>query len=187
MNSLWPERWVSDSTGWWPGCVGTHCPGALTAAWRVWWSSGPWAVTRGEETKSCWFLWGRKDGWRGIFFNISYSFIWLGSRWQHTGSLVAVHGLRSCDTGSLVVARGPGCSQPHHARSVTQSCLTLCNPMDCSLPNSSVCGISQTRIQEWIAISSSRGSSWPRNQAHIPCTTRWFLTTGPPGNVPRGI
>ena len=131
----------------------------------------------------------RQEGWveRNFFFNISYSFIWLGSRWQHTGSLVAVHGLRSCDTGSLVVARGPGCSQPHHARSVTQSCLTLCNPMDCSLPNSSVCGISQTRIQEWIAISSSRGSSWPRNQAHIPCTTRWFLTTGPPGNVPRGI
>ena len=44
-----------------------------------------------------------------------------------------------------------------------QSCLTLCNPMDCSLPGSSVHGIFQARIVEWIAISSSRGSSQPRD------------------------
>ena len=43
--------------------------------------------------------------------------------------------------------------------SVTQSCLTLCDPMDCTLPGSSVCGILQTRMLEWVAISSSRGSS----------------------------
>ena len=41
----------------------------------------------------------------------------------------------------------------------TQLCLTLCNPMDCSLPDSSVHGISQGRILEWVAISYSRGSS----------------------------
>ena len=40
-----------------------------------------------------------------------------------------------------------------------QSCLTLCNTMDYSLPDSSVHGISQTRILEWVAISSSRFSS----------------------------
>ena len=44
-----------------------------------------------------------------------------------------------------------------------QSCLTLCDPMDCSPPDSSVHGIFQARIQEWIAISFSRGSSWPRD------------------------
>ena len=44
-----------------------------------------------------------------------------------------------------------------------QSCLTLCNPMDCSPPGSSVHGIFQARILEWVAISSSRGSSQPRN------------------------
>ena len=44
-----------------------------------------------------------------------------------------------------------------------QSCLILCNPMDCSLPGSSVHGISQARILEWVAISSSRGSSPPRD------------------------
>ena len=40
-----------------------------------------------------------------------------------------------------------------------QSCLGLCDPMDCSLPGSSVHGIFQARILEWVAISSSKGSS----------------------------
>ena len=42
---------------------------------------------------------------------------------------------------------------------VAQSCPTLCNPMDCSPPGSSVCGILQARIQEWVAIPFSRESS----------------------------
>ena len=42
---------------------------------------------------------------------------------------------------------------------VAQSCLTLCNLMDCSPPGFSVPGILQARLLEWIAISSSRGSS----------------------------
>ena len=45
---------------------------------------------------------------------------------------------------------------------VTQSCLTLCDPMDCSLPGSFVRGIFQARILEWVVISFSRGSSRPR-------------------------
>ena len=44
---------------------------------------------------------------------------------------------------------------------------TLCNPMDCSPPGSSVPGILQARILEWVAISSSRGSSQPRDQTHV--------------------
>ena len=44
-----------------------------------------------------------------------------------------------------------------------QSCLTLCNPMDCSLPGSSVHGILQARVLEWVAMPSSRGSSRPRD------------------------
>ena len=43
-----------------------------------------------------------------------------------------------------------------------QSCLTLCNPIHCSPPGSSVRGILQARILEWNAVPSSRGSSWPR-------------------------
>ena len=45
---------------------------------------------------------------------------------------------------------------------VTKLCLTLCNSMECSLPGSSVHGILQARILEWVAISFSRGSSQPR-------------------------
>ena len=45
--------------------------------------------------------------------------------------------------------------------SVTQSYFILCDLMDCSLPDSSVHGIFMSRIQEWVAISSSRESSWP--------------------------
>ena len=46
---------------------------------------------------------------------------------------------------------------------VAQSCLTLCDPMDRSLPGSSIHGILQARILEWVAIFSSRGSSQPRD------------------------
>ena len=49
---------------------------------------------------------------------------------------------------------------PYESESeVTQSCLTLCDPMDCSLPGSSVHGIFQAIVLKWIAISFSRGSS----------------------------
>ena len=48
---------------------------------------------------------------------------------------------------------------------VTQSRLTLCDPMDCSLPGSSVHGIFQARVLEWVAVSFSRGSSRPRDRA----------------------
>ena len=47
---------------------------------------------------------------------------------------------------------------------VTQSCPTLCDPMDCSLPGSSVHGIFQAIVLEGIAISSSRESSRPRDR-----------------------
>ena len=55
-----------------------------------------------------------------------------------------------------------------HIRSeVAQSCPTLCDPMDCCPPDSSVRGILQARILEWVAISFSRGSSWPRDQTQV--------------------
>jgi len=50
---------------------------------------------------------------------------------------------------------------------VAQSCLTLCNPMDYSLPGSSVHGIFQAIVLEWIAISFSRGSSQPRDRTRV--------------------
>ena len=58
---------------------------------------------------------------------------------------------------------------------VAQSCLTLCNPMDYSPPGSSVHGILQAKILEWVAISFSRGSSQPRNRTHISFIGRQIL------------
>ena len=48
-----------------------------------------------------------------------------------------------------------------------QSCPTLCDPMDCSLPGYSVHGILQARILEWVVMPSSRGSSQPRDQTCV--------------------
>ena len=50
---------------------------------------------------------------------------------------------------------------------VSQSCLTLNDPMDCSLPGSSVHGILQARRREWVVMPSSKGSSWPRDGTSI--------------------
>ena len=54
---------------------------------------------------------------------------------------------------------------------VAQSCPTLCEPMDCSLPGSSVHGILQARVLEWVAISFSRGSSQPRDRTFVFCVS----------------
>ena len=56
-----------------------------------------------------------------------------------------------------------------------QSCLTLCNPMDYSLPGSSVHGILQAKMLEWVAILFSRGSSWPRGWTWVSCIADRFF------------
>ena len=68
-----------------------------------------------------------------------------------------------------------GIQEPSCCCLVTKLCLTLCKPMDCCLPGSSVHGISQARILEWLAISFSRGSSWPRNWTCVSLTGRQIL------------
>ena len=79
----------------------------------------------------------------------------------------------------LPTSQNPSCCNPswlkdaHATRrtlwvsEVAQSCPTLCDPMDCSLQCSSVHGIFQARVLEWVAISFSRGSSWPRDQTQV--------------------
>ena len=56
-----------------------------------------------------------------------------------------------------------------------QSRPTLCASRDCSLPGSSVHGILQARILEWVSISSFRETSWPRNWIHVFCLGRRIL------------
>ena len=59
---------------------------------------------------------------------------------------------------------------------VAKSCLTLGDPMDCSPPGSSVHGILQARLLEWVATSFSRGSFQPRNQTQVSCIAGRFFT-----------
>ena len=59
------------------------------------------------------------------------------------------------------------CIRVKSEREVAQSCPTLSNPMDCSLPCSSVHGIFQIRVLEWVAIAFSK--------THISCIAKWIL------------
>ena len=93
---------------------------------------------------------------------------------QHTHTQSAVRGYRQCFRGTSFTLAGHGeiCGTVLCA----QSCPTLYNPMDCSPLDSSVHGIFQARILEWVVISSSRGSSWPRDptgDSWVSC--RWIL------------
>ena len=63
----------------------------------------------------------------------------------------------------------------------------FCDPMNCSLPSSSIHGVFQARILEWVASSFSRGSSWPNDRISFSCRefAGKFFTTKPPGKSPK--
>ena len=67
------------------------------------------------------------------------------------------------------------------AAQLLKSGQTLCDSMDCSSPGFSAHGIFQARIMEWVAISSSRGSSDPGIEPGSPALGGGFFTTEPPG------
>ena len=83
---------------------------------------------------------------------------------QWTGSKLEKEYLKAvyCHPAYLTYMQGVVCVR-------AQSCLTLCNPKDCSPPDSSVHGIFQAITLEWVAVSYSRGSTPPRNQTHVSC------------------
>ena len=64
---------------------------------------------------------------------------------------------------------------------IAQSCPTLCDPMDCRLPGSTIHGIFQARVLEWVAISFSRGSSQPRIEPRSPALEADALPSELPG------
>ena len=97
---------------------------------------------------------------RPTFYKYLFVFIYLSVLGLSCGSQIFSYGmwdLVSCVCVCVCVG------------SDTQSCPTLCNPMDCSLPNLSVLGILQARILEWVAIPFSRGSSIPRDPTWVSC------------------
>ena len=66
---------------------------------------------------------------------------------------------------------------------VTLLCPTVCDPMDCTSPGSSVHGILQARILEWVAIPFSRGFPQPRNRTQVSCIAADSLPFEPPGKL----
>ena len=110
---------------------------------------------------------------------------WASGESQRSWGGPRTPGAQSCGHGSRCPRnRGPQimssytCSLGVCACSVAQSCLTPCDPMDCSPPGSSVHGIFHARILQWVAISPSRGSSQPRDRtrvSHISWIGRWIL------------
>ena len=93
---------------------------------------------------------------------------WLSTA-QHTAHNMKTRQL----TGTLRVLSSCAC-----VRSVARLCLFV-TPRDCSPPGSSVHGILSARILEWVAIVSSRGSSWPRDRTHISCISCWQVNSLP--------
>ena len=85
----------------------------------------------------------------------------------------------------------PCCSPAHESTTTVYACMLshfhrvqLCDPMDCSPPGTSVHGILQERILEWVAMSHSRGSSQPRDRTCVSCSSciaGRFFTTEPLG------
>ena len=89
-----------------------------------------------------------------------------------------------------VLCRPGLCKAGESESEVTQSCPTLCDPMDCSRPGSSVHGIFQAIVLEWIAISFSRGSSQPRDWTQVSHTVDRRFTIWATREVPlwnRGV
>ena len=89
-------------------------------------------------------------------------------------------------THTFPISYAPLSLWPYYVRAeLLQTSPTLCNPMDWGLPGSSVHGILQARVLEWVVRSSSRGSSWPRDRIGVSlCLLRWqegSLPLVPPG------
>ena len=88
--------------------------------------------------------------------------LWIWMHWTQNKKWGSTSGIirNSCWVDNMCVCV---CAQS------LQSCLTLCDPVDYSSPGSSVLGILQARILEWVAMPSFRGSSQPRDQTHVSC------------------
>ena len=107
-----------------------------------------------------------------LYFWCPTNFLYYKDGFQTHSTISAI---KTTNTSLDVITSSEGVS--------AQPCLTLCEPMDCSLPGSSVHGILQERILEWVAMSSSRGSSQPRDQTQVSLIVgQDSLPSHPPGS-----
>ena len=100
-----------------------------------------------------------------------YSSVTVEDEWSRAGPKLG----RTIKAGNYHIQTGGNWPQSETVnstemgRSEVKWSPTLCDPMDCSLPGSSIHGILQARVLEWVAISFSRGSSWPRDRTQVSC------------------
>ena len=118
---------------------------------RVWLYVTPWAIVC-QAPPSKGFC--RQEYWSGLLFPSPGSS--SPREWSQVPCMPA-HSVLCEPPGKLLKVL------------VAQSCLALCDPVDCSSPGSSVHGILQERILEWVAIPFSRGSSPPRDRTRVSC------------------
>ena len=122
----------------------------------------------------------------GITANFAkrYSEIEISGVWQVTASFfLFLFQLQAVDISCLLstpkdcyIYTDTEYSHTYVPYCIAQSCVTLCDPMDYSPPDSSVHGISQARILEWVAIPFCKGSSQPREQTWVSCIAGRFFT-----------
>ena len=134
-----------------------------------------------------------RGAWWAAVHGVARSQTWL-SDFTFTFHFHALE--KDMETHSSVLAwRIPGTGEPgglpsmglHRVRYDWSdlACLTLCDPIDCNPPVSSVHEILQARILEWVGISYSRGSCSPKDWTRLSCIGDEFFTTEPPGmNTP---
>ena len=150
----WTWLWVNSGSWWWTGR-----PGVLQ-------SMGSQSQTRLSD-------WIDTDRW----YHIVFVFLWLISLFSITASksyILLQNGeilfFFMVELYSIVCMCMYMCVLSHF------SCVQLCDPMVCSLPGSSVHGILQARMPKWVAISTSRVSSWPRDWTWVSRIAGSFFT-----------
>ena len=149
--------WLNGITTWWTWVWVSSSP---SGSW--WWTKkpggySPWGCRESGTTE--WLNW-TEPYMLSIAYTSTYIF-WFCKQFKSPISFLWV--FLNYNYLPLYFSRTP----LEWVSEVTQSCLTLCDPMDCSPPGSSVDGILQVRILECVAISFSRGSSWPRDWTQV--------------------
>ena len=139
--------------------------------WLIWKDSDAWKDQRKEEKETTedamvwWHHWlNRHEFEQSPGVDDGQGSLACCSPWGHKVKHNLATDLKHC-----IMSFCSSCSL------VAKLCPTSCDHMDCSLPGSSVHGISQARILEWAAISFSRGSSRPRDWTCMSCIGRWIL------------
>ena len=141
------------------------------------WIWKKWTSSRDLKRVSTGFFAFRKRGGSGGLF-VLYNHVfqdWGGFYFTRDQALI-FNASPLCDPKLGILVLSLTCAGVHAKK--LQVCLTVCDPKGCSPPGSSVNGIFQARILEWVAMPSSRGSSWPRDRtciSGVSCTDRQVL------------